>query len=99
MLADNRIALNAGWDLEMLRLELKDLADLGRRPVDARLRRGGAGQALAPASTAGLTDEDDVPEVGERRSVAPATSGALGRIGSSAATAPTGSGRPAARGT
>lgn len=29
VLADNRIALNAGWDAEMLRLELKDLTDLG----------------------------------------------------------------------
>jgi hypothetical protein len=29
MLADNRIALNAGWDLEMLTLELKDLSALG----------------------------------------------------------------------
>src|SRR5215213_2165895 len=26
MLADNRIAMNAGWDLEMLGLELKDLS-------------------------------------------------------------------------
>jgi len=30
MLADNRIALNAGWDLEMLKLELTDLAGLAR---------------------------------------------------------------------
>src|SRR4030088_1983869 len=29
VLADNRIALNAGWDLEMLSLELKDLSGLG----------------------------------------------------------------------
>jgi ParB-like nuclease domain len=29
VLADNRIALNAGWDLEMLHLELKDLTALG----------------------------------------------------------------------
>src|SRR3982074_1517415 len=29
VLADNRIALNAGWDLEMLHLELKDLCVLG----------------------------------------------------------------------
>jgi ParB-like chromosome segregation protein Spo0J len=29
MLADNRISMNAGWDLEMLHLELKDLAVLG----------------------------------------------------------------------
>src|SRR4051812_40691123 len=29
MLADNRIALNAGWDLEMLSLELKELSLVG----------------------------------------------------------------------
>src|SRR6195256_4876312 len=29
MLADNRIALNAGWDIDMLHLELKDLSALG----------------------------------------------------------------------
>jgi hypothetical protein len=29
VLADNRIALNAGWNFEMLSLELKDLAALG----------------------------------------------------------------------
>src|SRR3954470_2728250 len=29
MLADNRIALNAGWDLEMLQLELCDLSAMG----------------------------------------------------------------------
>ena len=28
VLADNRIALNAGWDIDMLRLELKDLSEL-----------------------------------------------------------------------
>src|SRR5437764_14862884 len=29
MLADNRIALNAGWDAEMLNLELKELSVIG----------------------------------------------------------------------
>src|SRR5689334_629654 len=29
VLADNRIALNAGWDLEMLNLELKELSLMG----------------------------------------------------------------------
>src|SRR5581483_5228019 len=29
VLADNRIALNAGWDLEMLQRELQDLSALG----------------------------------------------------------------------
>ncbi|WP_436643984.1 site-specific DNA-methyltransferase [Microbaculum sp. FT89] len=62
VLADNRIALNAGWDTEMLTLELKDLSDLG-----ADLSALGFTEAeLASAfsdTTAGLTDEDDVPEV------------------------------------
>ncbi len=64
VLADNRIALNAGWDTEMLSLELKDLSDLG-----ADLSALGFTQAeLATAlngSTAGLTGEDEVPEVGD----------------------------------
>jgi len=29
MLADNRIAMNAGWDAEILRLELQDLSAIG----------------------------------------------------------------------
>jgi len=33
MLADNRIALNAGWDAEMLNLELKELPVMGADPV------------------------------------------------------------------
>lgn len=28
MLADNRTALNAGWDLEFLQIELRDLSEL-----------------------------------------------------------------------
>src|SRR4026209_1934340 len=32
VLADNRIALNAGWDLEMLNLELKEMSALGADP-------------------------------------------------------------------
>ena len=29
MLADNQLALNAGWDEALLRLELADLSELG----------------------------------------------------------------------
>ena len=29
VLADNQLALNAGWDDELLRLELADLSELG----------------------------------------------------------------------
>jgi hypothetical protein len=40
MLADNRIALNAGWDLDMLKLELKDLSAIGADLFDFRSAEG-----------------------------------------------------------
>ena len=45
VLADNQLALNAGWDEALLRLELADLSELGVRPRADRLRRGRAGAA------------------------------------------------------
>ncbi len=65
VLADNRIALNAGWDLEMLALELKDLADLGIDLATLGFDKQELAKALSPAMVGGLTDEDDVPAVGE----------------------------------
>ena len=63
VLADNRIALNSGWDTRMLSVELQDLKDdidlslLGFDPdeLDALLN--------PVEETEGLTDEDAVPEV------------------------------------
>jgi hypothetical protein len=63
VLADNRIALNSGWDTGMLSLELQDLKDnidlslLGFDPdeLDALLN--------PIVETDGLTDEDAVPDV------------------------------------
>jgi DNA modification methylase len=64
MFADNRIAMNAGWDAEMLKLELSDLAKLG-----ADLKILGFGKhELASALRGheiGLTPEDEVPDLGE----------------------------------
>lgn len=62
VLADNRLALNAGWDLELLRVELTDLQafdfDLGLTGFsDDELA------ALTADKTGGLTDPDAVPEV------------------------------------
>jgi hypothetical protein len=65
MLADNRIALNAGWDVEMLRLELKDLSTLGADLSTLGLTPRELAAALAAGGTTGLTDEDDVPELAE----------------------------------
>jgi DNA modification methylase len=61
MLADNRIALNAGWDLELLHLELKDLSALGADLSVLGFAKGELAKALTPADFGGLTDEDAVP--------------------------------------
>lgn len=62
VLADNRLALNAGWDTELLKLEL---ADLKAADFDMGLMGFSEDElveALAEKSE-GLTDEDAVPEV------------------------------------
>jgi len=64
MLADNRIALNAGWDLEVLRLELQDLSALGADLKALGFTKQELAQALTPRS-GGLTDENEVPELGQ----------------------------------
>ena len=64
MLADNRIALNAGWDAEMLNLELQELSVMGADLTAL----GFTAQELAAALNQvgeGLTDENEVPEVAE----------------------------------
>jgi ParB-like chromosome segregation protein Spo0J len=66
VIADNQLALNSGWDEEMLRLELTllqntdyDLSLVGFEDVElARLLEG-------QDATGGLTDEDAVPEIQE----------------------------------
>jgi DNA modification methylase len=63
MLADNRIAMNAGWDIEMLNLELQELSVMGA-DLEAL---GFTAKELAAALNQGegLTDENEVPEVAE----------------------------------
>src|SRR5580704_4373274 len=63
MLADNRIALNAGWNIEMLHLELKDLSELGADLSVLGFAKGELAKALTPADFGGLTDEDSAPAV------------------------------------
>jgi DNA modification methylase len=63
ILADNRIALNSGWDTSMLSLELQELKD----DIDLSLLGFDADELDAMLNpieeTEGLTDEDSVPEV------------------------------------
>lgn len=61
-LADNRIALNSGWDEALLGLEVAELADLG---IDLQALGFDAEELAALSATGaegGLTDPDDVPE-------------------------------------
>jgi DNA modification methylase len=64
VLADNKLALNAGWDLEVLKVELEalqlddyDIGVIGFTQEELA--------AILADKTAGLTDEDDTPDVPE----------------------------------
>ncbi len=63
IIADNKLALNAGWDEELLAIELADLRDAG---FDLDLI-GFDGEELSvifdDEHVGGLTDEDSVPEI------------------------------------
>jgi len=65
VIADNRLALNAGWDTEMLALELTDLKnedfDLSLLGFDD----DELAKLLQPETVEGLVDEDAVPELPE----------------------------------
>src|SRR4051812_2848253 len=65
MLADNRIALNAAWDLDMLKLELTDLYAIGAELSILGFTKQELAAALEPAVSAGLTDENEVPGVAD----------------------------------
>ena len=62
ILADNKLALNAGWDNELLSLELEELKSLD---FDITLTGFTADEidALMPEMVEGQTDEDAVPDV------------------------------------
>jgi DNA modification methylase len=64
VLADNRIALNAGWDVEMLKLELSDLSGLGADLSALGFTAKELSRALTRVEE-GLTNEDEVPEIAE----------------------------------
>lgn len=61
ILADNKLALNAGWDAEMLRAELVDLTGMGSDMTLAGFSHDELAALMADL-TEGLTDPDDVPE-------------------------------------
>ena len=64
VIADNKLALNAGWDEAMLRLELEDLraADFDLDLLGFDADELGALLAEPEPETEGLTDPDEAPE-------------------------------------
>lgn len=59
VLADNQLALNAGWDMDVLKNELVGLKEW---EFDSLLLGFADFDALLAEKTDGLTDPDDVPE-------------------------------------
>lgn len=64
ILADNKLALNAGWDEELVGLELKELQDLGSDLSLIGFSDDELAELMDDKSVSeGLTDEDAIPEV------------------------------------
>jgi len=64
VLADNQLAMNAGWDNDLLSVELKDLAGMDFN-LDLIGFDGKVLEGLLADKTEGLTDPDEVPEAPE----------------------------------
>jgi DNA modification methylase len=62
VIADNRLALDAGWDNDLLKVELQDLDSQGFDLTLTGFELGEIGNLLAEPAE-GLTDDDAVPEV------------------------------------
>jgi DNA modification methylase len=77
VLADNQLALNAGWDEALLRLELADLSELG---FDLGLIGFGEGELarLLAGGTDGLTEDDEAPPLPEQAVTQPGDLWVLG---------------------
>lgn len=63
VIADNQLALNAGWDEEMLREQLAALQDENYNLELLGLNDQELARLRAEQEAAGLTDEDEVPDV------------------------------------
>jgi DNA modification methylase len=65
IIADNKLAMNAGWDTAMLSIEMKDLEDEGFDLALLGFDDKELNALLEPEVVEGLTDEDAVPDVPE----------------------------------
>jgi len=78
LLADNQLALNAGWDEALLRLELADLSELGFDLGLIGFAEGELERLLAGESRTGLTEDDEAPELPEQAVTKPGDLWVLG---------------------
>ena len=65
IIADNKLALNAGWDTAMLTIEMQELEDEGFDLTLLGFDDKELNALLQPEVVEGLTDEDAVPDVPE----------------------------------
>lgn len=65
VIADNQLALNAGWDAELLSLEVQELDELGFDLSLMGFDDSELAAFLHPEQVAGLTDDDAVPGIQE----------------------------------
>lgn len=79
VIADNRLALNAGWDNEMLTIELNELLADGYALDILGFDAKELDALLEPEVIEGLVDEDEVPEVGPDPITKPGDVWVLGR--------------------
>lgn len=78
IIADNKLALNAGWDEELLALEFGDLESLG---FDLTLTGFGSDEiaTLSNLGIRGLTDPDEIPAPPEQATTLPGDVWLLGK--------------------
>jgi DNA modification methylase len=78
VLADNQLALNAGWDEDLLRLELSDLSELGFDLGLIGFAEGELERLLAGDGRTGLTEDDKAPALPEQAITQPGDLWVLG---------------------
>lgn len=71
VIADNQLAMNAGWDTAILSLELADLKDQGFELDILGFDPKELDNLLEPEQVDGLTDEDAVPDVPDEPTTKP----------------------------
>ena len=79
VIADNKLALNAGWDNELLALELGELGDLGFDLELVGFTDEEIAALMPVQGTDGLTDPDDAPAVQENPVTVPGDVWVMGK--------------------